>query len=334
MTTEELLRELSLKITTGEIRKEELMRRIGISPTVPEAYEQKGTSEKMHLSLTKILYVLGASIAILGIVFFVAQIWNDIGSWGRILVTLGLGFLIAGGGSVFLESKPESYVGQVFHAIGGFLIPGGALVTLYELGTPTDSLWPMTITIGIVFLFYLVLTVCHKNEVLTFFSFLNGTAFLYLLVTALLTEEGSLYFFADVYAYLTMLIGLSYILFAYAFRGGWNKNLVSILNFLGAAGFLGAAFSRVFESDLWELLFFLLAIGGMVLAVYIKSRGILVVSTCFLIGHFVYITSEYFADSIGWPISLVVLGFVIIGLGYMSITINKKYINGSTDAIV
>ncbi len=326
MNTEELLQELSLKVASGEIQREEVARRIGMSSVFPQTYKHAEMPEKAHLSLTKILYVLGASIAILGIVFFVAQVWDDIGSWGRILVTLGLGLLIAGVGSSFLVSKPESHLGQVFHVIAGFLIPGGALVALSELGTPTGSLWPVTIAIGIVFLYYLLLTVYHKNEVLTFFTLANGTALFYLLIESLL--ESPFYRHYDVYAYLTMAVGLSYLLFAYAFRGGWNKNLVSVLNFLGSVSFLGAAFSRVFESDLWELLFFLLAIGGMTVAVYIKSRDILVVSTFFLIAHFVYITNEYFADSVGWPISLVVLGFVIIGLGYTSITINKKYIGG------
>jgi hypothetical protein len=49
-------------------------------------------------------------------------------------------------------------------------------------------------------------------------------------------------------------------------------------------------------------------------------------STGFLIAHVTFITGEYFADSMGWPISLVILGLVFIGLGYASITINKKFI--------
>jgi len=57
-----------------------------------------------------------------------------------------------------------------------------------------------------------------------------------------------------------------------------------------------------------------------------RSRSILVMSTLFLIAHVSYITGEYFADSLGWPISLVILGFVFIGLGYVSISVNKKYI--------
>jgi uncharacterized integral membrane protein len=55
----------------------------------------------------------------------------------------------------------------------------------------------------------------------------------------------------------------------------------------------------------------------------------LALSTIFLLAHVSFITSEYFADSLGWPITLVILGFVFIGLAYFSVTINKKYIKNS-----
>jgi CHASE2 domain-containing sensor protein len=113
--------------------------------------------------------------------------------------------------------------------------------------------------------------------------------------------------------------------FAHSFKNNWNKPIVGLLNFFGSAGFLGACFAQVDGSIIWQLLFFILAIGGLAFSILLKSKGVLVVSTLFLIAHFVYITSEYFADSIGWPISLVVLGFAFIGLGYVSININKKY---------
>ena len=323
MNKDELLQELSFKVARGEVTREEVAKTLGLS--VPTPLHEMGKEEtKKYFSITKILYVLGISVAVLGIIFFAAEIWYDIGSWGRILITLGMGLFLALIGSLLLNQKPESYLGQVFHVIAGTLIPGGALVTLYELGSGTDSLWPVTITIGIITLFYFLVTVFHRTAVLTFFTIANATAFIYLLVQSILVT--SYYTNFDVYAYLTMIIGVSYLLMSYSFRGTWNKDLAGVLNFFGIAGFMGAAFSRVFESDLWEFLFFLVAIGGLALAVYIKSRSILVVSTLFLIAHFVYITNEYFANSIGWPISLVILGFVFIALGYMSININKKYI--------
>ncbi|TSC69580.1 MAG: hypothetical protein G01um101470_1033, partial [Parcubacteria group bacterium Gr01-1014_70] len=270
--------------------------------------------------------VLGAAIAIIGIVIFVAQIWEDIGSAGRIAVTLGLGLLLAAIGSTLLNQKPEDAIGSIFHFIGGMLIPGGAMVTLSELKVDFVSLWPVTITFGVIFAFYVLLNAIHKHSILTFFAIANGTAFTYLLVEAMV--EGPFYRHDDLYAYLTMAIGASYLLLAHAFRDGWNKHLVGALYFFGITGFLGAAFSRVFDSGPWQMLYFLIVLGGLFLSVYTRSRSILVMSTLFLIAHVSYITEEYFADSLGWPISLVILGFVFIGLGYASVTINKKYIKG------
>lgn len=283
---------------------------------------QPGTS--MHFSVTKMLYVLGAAIVVIGVGFFVAQIWDDIGAFGRVFVTLGLGLIFAAFGSVLLKQKPEEYIGVVFHAIGGLLIPGGALVTLSELSTGVDHPWAVAITFGLVFAFYVLLNFVHKSAILTFFAIANGTAFIYLFVNAMVENPDE-----DLYAYLTMVIGASYLLFAHAFRDGWNKKLIGTLYFFGITGILGAAFSQVFNSVPWQLLYFLIVLGGLFLSVYMRSRSILIMSILFLIAHVSYITGEHFANSVGWPMSLIILGLVFIGLGYASITINKKYIQKS-----
>ena len=326
MNKEELLQELSVKISNGELSREEVLSRLSFAPAIRQENDG-GTKGFSHFSVTKMLYVLGAAIVIIGIVIFVAQIWDDIGSFGRIAVTLGLGLLIAAIGSMLLKQKPEDNIGPIFHFIGGMLIPGGAIVTLSELEVDFVSLWPVAITFGVIFAFYLLLNTIHKHPILTFFAIANGTAFIYLLVEAIV--KGPYYRHEDLYAYLTMIIGASYLLLSHAFREGWNKHLIGALYFFGSGGFLGAAFSQVFDSVPWQLLYFLIVLGGLFLSVYMKSRSILVMSTLFLIAHVSYITSEYFADSLGWPISLVILGFVFIGLGYASVTINKKYIKGA-----
>src|SRR3989338_1320345 len=99
MNKEELLRELSAKITIGEISREEVVSRLNFAP-VTQQVSDGGAKRFSHFSVTKMLYVLGAAIVIIGIVIFVTQIWDDIGSFGRILVTLGLGFLITAIGSM------------------------------------------------------------------------------------------------------------------------------------------------------------------------------------------------------------------------------------------
>jgi positive regulator of sigma E activity len=281
--------------------------------------------EPHHFSVTRMLYVLGATIAIVGIVIFVSQIWQDIASSARIAITLGLGFLMAMIGSVLLKQRPDEHLGTIFHFMGGMLIPGGTLMTLHEMGVDFSSMWPVAISFGIIFVFYVLLNLVHKNQILTFLSVANGTMFTYLLVEAII--GGSFYQHQDLYKYVTMVVGMTYLILGYSFRESWNKDLTEVLYFFGSLGFLGASFSQVFDSELWRITFFLIVFGGLFLSVYLKSRSILLLSTGFLIGHVSYITGKYFADSIGWPVSLVMLGFVFIGLGYTSVMINKKYIS-------
>lgn len=326
MNKEQLLEELSIKLRTGEIKREEVLGRIGqgaslIGEIAPASLEVAHRSR--FFSVTKILYIIGAAIVTLGIIFFIAQVWDEIGMFGRISVTFGLGLLLACCGSLLLVQKPESYLGDVFHFIAGLIVPSGALVALFEFTHNLDLL-PVTMIFGVMFLCYTLLALIHKREVLTFFSIANGTTFIYLLIEHLV--DGRFYQHTDIYTYITMVIGLSYLLLAYTFRGGWNGRLVGILNFFGSIGFFAAAFSRVFDSLSWQALFFVFVIVGMVASIPLKSRNILAVSTLFLVAHFIYITGEYFANSVGWPISLIALGFLIIGLGYVSINIGKKYI--------
>jgi hypothetical protein len=140
---------------------------------------------------------------------------------------------------------------------------------------------------------------------------------------------GSFYENSDIYAYLTMIIGVCYLLLSYSFRNDWNKKLTEVLNFLGSAGLLIAGFSEIYDSLPWQLFYLIIVIATFGVSIYMRSRSILVTSTFALIAFVSYITSEYFADSIGWPISLVILGFIFIALGYISIAINKKYIKGN-----
>jgi uncharacterized membrane protein YczE len=49
----------------------------------------------------------------------------------------------------------------------------------------------------------------------------------------------------------------------------------------------------------------------------------------FLVAYLIRITAQYFSNITGWPIALIFIGIVIIGLGYLAIYINKKYIKSA-----
>lgn len=331
MDKDQLLAALSMKIALGEITREEVLAHLPEGTPADIAAEYTTTSAlseaKSHFSMTKLFYTIGGAVVVIGLVALAAQIWEDVGSGGRIILTLGFGLVFAGIGAMLTLTKRESNLGTVFHAIGGLLIPGGAMVTMYEINPSNITEWSVAITFGLICVVYLLLAIAQKLPVLTFFGIANGTIALYALIAALLKDTSLGYsVYEDIYAFVTMAVGASYLAFAHAFVHGWNNRLTNILLFVGSAAFLIAAFTRVFDSPGWTLLYFAVIALGLGISILMQSRIILINTTLALLAHVAYITGEYFADSIGWPVALVVLGLMFIGLGYASISINARFI--------
>jgi len=319
MKKEELLGELLYQVRAGEISRDEVWQILG------EESEKVTNPAKSAFSVTKLLYILGAVIVVIGLFTFMDQVWDYLGSLERIGVTFVLGLLMALLGSVLLKQETGHYMGAAFHMIGGLLIPGGAAITLSELGVSGD--WTTALVFLGIFIFYVVLNSIHKHPVLTFFTIFNGTVTAYLFLNAVVGGPFQGWFgVREIYQYMTMVIGASYLLLAHSFYRDYNHHFVGLFNFFGSLGLLAAAFSQVYDSVPWQLFYFLLLIGFFLLSIYLHSRVILVMSTIFLIIHVSFITAEYFAGSIGWPLSLIILGFVFIGFGYLSITINRNYL--------
>jgi Predicted membrane protein (DUF2157) len=322
-----LLDELIHKIASGEIDKSEVLQRIS-QVSLPGSREVVFTSKHaMSYYITKMLYALGAIVVVLGIIIFVGQLWEDLSSVTRIIITFGLGILFTGAGSALMHQSTTENLGKAFHFMGGMLIPGGAVVILEESGLGNDTALPAALIFSLLTIFFMALNTIHKHAILTFFCIAHATIAAYLLTTTLI--EGQFGVTDDIYIYLTMILGVSYLLLARAFSETWNKSLSNMLYVLGSGGFLGAAFLNVIENEVWQLFYFALVGGCLWTAVHLRSRIVLVMSMLFLVIHISYITSEYFADSIGWPIALVFLGFMFIGLGYLSISINNKYISSA-----
>ncbi len=329
MDNNEILAELSRRLKAGEITETEVLALLTNEAQVDADFTAEAPAQQAVVPtslITRLLFIIGAVFITLGVIYLAAQIWDDLNTFSRIAITLGLGLVFAAVGSWFMLQDPERDIGSVFHGIGGFMVPGGALITLDEMGANFDTSWPITLTIAMVFVFYTILTWYHRKVVLSFFAFANGTALAYLLLDSLVPLA-----YGDVYDYLTMILGASYLIYAHVFKEDWNARLVPLLLLFGSFGFYGAAFAQIFDTVLMEMLYPLLAFGGMVASVMIlRSRITLTISTFAVIAYIIYFTAEYFADSIGWPVALILLGFTIIGIGYFSISLNRKYLKSQT----
>lgn len=64
------------------------------------------------------------------------------------------------------------------------------------------------------------------------------------------------------------------------------------------------------------------------LSTFVRSRTLLLVGTLSMLGYIGYFTSEHFANAVGWPISLVIIGVALVGLSSLALKLNNKYIKG------
>ena len=89
--------------------------------------------------------------------------------------------------------------------------------------------------------------------------------------------------------------------------------------------FLYGLFDLV-ERTPFEILFIVAASGFVYLSAAIQSRTLLLVATAAILGYTGWFTSEHFADSLGWPLALVLFGMLMIGLSALAFRIDRQYI--------
>lgn len=297
------------------------------TPLVSTQNEAAPASRSFNLS--GILYYIGAGIAFIGVSIFVGQHWVNLPSILRILVTLGSGFALFSAATLLESTRRLDRVPDAFHFLAGLLIPGGVFVTLDELGFHGSDFGP-----GIIFLLltlaYVVAYRFYRHNLLLFFAIIYGTASFLLITEAMAT--GFVSFDRDDFlAYRFVGIGATYLVLGYAFRTMLAKILTPWLYGFGALLLLGGAFAlqgwSPTQSIFWEIIYPGLVFGAMFLSIYLRSRIVLFLGAAFLVGDIFKLTGEYFQDSLSWPLMLVLAGFLLIGVGYTTFYLNKKYIS-------
>ncbi len=279
--------------------------------------------------LSQLLYYVGGGIVFIGISILVGQQWSHLDALVRILLTLGVGtgFFVA---AVFArQEESTARLAQAFFFLAGLLLPLGTWVTFYEAGMPMAAAGTHVLETVILFATFLVAYLIYPETVLLFFTIAFGSG-LYFAVTGL-AETSSQHFTWRMECYRSLVVFGSYLCLGYYYRLTQQRPaLAGWLLGIGACGFLGLTLClggwKPHQSLLWEFAYPLLVFGCLYASIYLKHRAMLFFGAAYLVGYLGKITGEYFADSIGWPLALVVLGMVIILIGYWAIYLNKKYL--------
>lgn len=333
MNKEQIIANLKEQITLGNITKEELLSIVQETSGQDSGFSQQNQEEldesnKKNLSekLTQIFYVIGGIVVLAGIVVLVAQNWTEIGFAGRVTSSVGISLITYIVGLLF--RKPEnSILSQIMFTVSAATAPLGALVLINEVGIePTFQAQLLIATILLIifgFAFFV-----SRRPVLSVISVAFATWAYYTLLLNLLGNE------PEIMRWATIVLGFAYTTLAVSYRlEGQNKDEVkekkaarNLIAGAGLASILGAGIT--FDAGLLFILYIALIFGAFYYGLYMRSRLALIISAIFLVSYIIRLTMLYFAYSVGWPVALIFIGFVVIGVGYLTFYLNKRFISG------
>lgn len=325
MTNEEFLTEVRRRAAAGEVSRSELL--AAFSAGRPE------TAEHRRFAVSRALYVVGGVIVLLGLVFLVQQNWAALSSLVRVLVTLGAAGALYIAGAILVRAGHATGSGPIFLFLAALLAPTGVLVALHEAGVEWWHAGSVVLQSGMFTIFYALSLVALRQSFFAPLAVIAGTTFYYALITWFLPETVIATLRIDlIYEYATLLLGIIYLLLGFGSAQTKVRQSTEALYFLGLLAFFGAAFPlagtgfKTVGNLIWEVFLPGCAVGAVFLSIPLRSRAFLFLGALALAGDIIKLTSEHFPDVLGWPITLVITGFVIIAIGYGTLLLHKRYL--------
>lgn len=318
MDRQQLISFIREQVDNGKISRSDLTAIAGV-PAVAK------TAEESSKKMIHVFYGIGAIIAIIGVIILIAQNWKDIGFGGRIVVTAGIALATYVGG-LLLRNPGQRAVSQVMFVISAVLAPIGAYVLTSEAGLSFSADVQLGTSLALLVIFGTAMFVSGRS-ILVLLVMAYATWSYFIILSKLIPS-----FADDLIKWSCMLLGFAYMLIAYGYSkldavdASVAHERRVIAEFLNGLGAFAVLMTGILIGGVFDLLYIGLVFAAFYASVYFKSRAILLFASLFLTAHMIKLTSEYFADSIGWPVALIGIGFLVIGIGYGTYYVNKKYI--------
>jgi hypothetical protein len=266
--------------------------------------------------LVRVLGFIGGTFVFAGVGVFVALQWESMNSAARVIITLGSG-LAAFAMAILASRDPrfEKATTPLF-LMAAALQPTGLLVLFDEFGSSgRDWRWASLITCGVTAVQFAATFAAIRRSTLLFMTVFFTTLFFWTAFDMLDVDE----------EFAGLVLGASLVLTAVAADRTPHRVVTPIWYLFGAFGVLYGIFDFV-ESTPLELTFLLAAAGFVYLSVVVHSRTLLFVATAAILSYTAWFTGEYFADSVGWPIALIIFGLFLIGLSALALRIDRDYV--------
>lgn len=325
MTKQETLHGIQALAAHGEITEAELLQALRAGAKLPAS--SNGGLIEQHFTITKVLYAIGGIIVLAGLIFLLMETWNSFSAAAQIFISLGSAIALYVAAVLLQSYERFRPIASLFFVIAGVVMPIGIFITLHHLSPGGNEWLGQIIMATIPAAVYFISFILFRQPILILIALLFATWALYALVGLMLdeTQIGN-ELAGELWSYLTAIIGVAYGLLGYSFIKTDKENLTGPLYCLGSAATLGAGFALTFFQDVWVVLYFIVILAAIYLSTVLRSRSMLLFGAIALVAQLAHISFEYFADSLGWPLALILAGFMLIGVGYGTFYLNKKYL--------
>ncbi|MBU6310711.1 hypothetical protein KGO06_02125 [Patescibacteria group bacterium] len=316
-----ILASIRQAVESGIVRNDEIRTVLQVSSV---GTASAGVSEQNTISrvtAVQLIQYIGGFIVLLGIGTFVATFWQDIGSLERVSIAFGGALATYILGLSLMTRDTVSHSGVAFQLIAGSLFPFGFAVVFEELFGLNLTPELLTTISAVLLVGYALTYLRIKHVIFTIFMLLHSITFLYAGVYSILPDLRTEFF-----AHLTLIVGAAGIYIGSTFRGTLNEPLASLMYFLGSVAMLVSPALVFGSTPIWELLYPFLISFVLYIALLLKSKRILIVSVLSIMWYVMYLTGEYFADIVGWPVALILSGILLIVIGYLAVRYKDKVI--------
>lgn len=266
-----------------------------------------------HLLKTLLGYV-GGIFVFSGICLLISMVWDGLGSAERVIITLGPGLIAFVMGVLCLKDSRYTNATTPFFLAAAALQPTGMFVYMNEYLQPADDAYlPVLAVTGLMLVQQFSAFLKWRRACLAFFSILFWAFFIGTLMAKLEID-------GDVAA---VAMGLSLLCLGAAADGTPHRAISPFWYFVGTSWLLGGFFELV-SGSAFELLSLGITAFMIWLSIRLASRTVLFVSVITLMGWLAWYTSKYFADVTGWPVALIVLGLMMIGVSAYAVKLGRQ----------
>jgi hypothetical protein len=265
--------------------------------------------------LTRVLGYIGGILIFCGIGVFTAMQWESMSAVARVLVTLGIGFCAFIMAVVTARDERFERAATPLFLVAALLEPTGILVMLREFSQGGDPAYGVLFMHGVMLLQQGLCFVALRRTVLAFTSLVFGVGF-FALAFDLLSVGDTM---------IGLVLGFALLCIGWSIDRSVHKALAPITYLAGSVAFLAALFDLV-EDTPFEVLFLGISCGLIFLSTVARSRMLLFVGTLATISFIGYFSGKYFEHALGWPLILMLMGVVLIGLSALAVRLNRKYI--------